>query len=258
MLRSDTILTIYSFNIHVEAAEWDDAAGIWNIKTKDNDNYQSKYFVLCTGFGSKRYIPAIKGLDKFKGICSHTAAWPLKGIAINGKRTGVIGTGSSGIQLIQEIASDVSQLTVFQRSPTIALPMRPQKFDAEAENRNKARYREFYDFRKRTRTGFQFEAVDKEAESDTPEKRKAFFDQLFDKGGGAFAFSYKDIIINKQANDYAYGYWRDRTRTRIDDPRIAEILAPMEAPFGVTCFLIRWFDSLSKLELFYSVRHEAS
>jgi cation diffusion facilitator CzcD-associated flavoprotein CzcO len=86
----------YSFNTFVESADWDDAAGVWNIKTKGGDIYQSKYFVLCTGVASKNCMPAYKGLEKFKCISFHSSVWPEEGIYIKGKRVGVIGTGCLG------------------------------------------------------------------------------------------------------------------------------------------------------------------
>jgi cation diffusion facilitator CzcD-associated flavoprotein CzcO len=88
------------------------------------------------------HMPAFKGLEKFKGISCQTAAWPQEGIDIKAKRVGVIGTGSSDSQLIANIAPDVARLTVFQRSPTYALPMRQQKLDPEIQNRSKATYHE--------------------------------------------------------------------------------------------------------------------
>jgi cation diffusion facilitator CzcD-associated flavoprotein CzcO len=98
-------VSVHSFNTFVESAERDGTAGVWNIKTKGGDLYQCKYLVLCTGCASKHYIPAYRGLDKFKGITSHTAVWPQKGIDIKGKRVGVIGTGASGVQIIQPSAA---------------------------------------------------------------------------------------------------------------------------------------------------------
>ena len=63
---------------------------------------------MCTGFGSAPYVPDLAGLDNFTGICHHTAQWPLDGLALEGKRVGIIGTGASGVQVAQEAAAVAS------------------------------------------------------------------------------------------------------------------------------------------------------
>jgi cation diffusion facilitator CzcD-associated flavoprotein CzcO len=139
------------------------------------------------------------------------------------------------VQIIQEIAPDVSRLTVFQRTPNLAIPMQQKRLDATTQNRSKATYPDFFQHREQTFIGHPFEDNGREAASDTPEKRKEVYDQLYEKGGFEFLLSgYKDFIINPQANDDYYSYWRERTRARISVPRVADILAPIKAPHGMT------------------------
>jgi cation diffusion facilitator CzcD-associated flavoprotein CzcO len=225
------------FNTFVESAEWNDITSVWNIKTEGGDTYSSRYFILCTGFAAKRYIPALKSLETFKGISSHTASWPQDGIDIKDKRVGVIGTGSSGVQIIQEIAPDVSRLIVFQRTPNLALPMQQKKLDSALQNRDKETYQDIFQLRKQTFGGFLYKDNGRETVCETSAKRKEVYDQLFENGGFEFlASGYKDFLVNPQANDYGYSYWRDRTRARIRDPSVAENLAPTKAPHSVDVF----------------------
>ena len=106
-----------------------------------------RYFILCTGFAARSYMPAIKGLEQFEGTCLHTAHWPQEGLPFSGKRVGVIGTGASGVQVIQEASRDAAHLTVFQRTPILALPMRQSKLDEPTQREMKKHYPE--NFRKR-------------------------------------------------------------------------------------------------------------
>jgi cyclohexanone monooxygenase len=62
-----------------------------------------------------------------------------------GKRVGVIGTGASGVQVAQEAAGVAAHLTVFQRTPNLALPMRQRKLDEDTIRRMKEKYPEIYD-----------------------------------------------------------------------------------------------------------------
>jgi cyclohexanone monooxygenase len=107
------------FDTRVVAAEFDTDQSQWVIRASDGGVTRASFFVLCTGFAAKPYIPPIEGLKDFHGICHHTGLWPHDGVDFKGKRVGVIGTGASGVQIIQEIYQEVAELTVFQRTPNL-------------------------------------------------------------------------------------------------------------------------------------------
>jgi cation diffusion facilitator CzcD-associated flavoprotein CzcO len=113
----------------------------------------ARYFVLCTGLGSKPYVPDLPGLGDFAGERHLTALWPQQGLDMAGKRVGVIGTGASGVQVAQEAAGVAAHLTVFQRTPNMALPMRQTKLDEDTIRRMKEKYPEIYDRRTKTFAG---------------------------------------------------------------------------------------------------------
>jgi cation diffusion facilitator CzcD-associated flavoprotein CzcO len=98
--------------------------------------------VLCTGIAAKPYIPPIEGLQDFRGICQHAGLWPQKGVDFKGKRVGVLGTRARGVQVIEEVYQDVAELTVFQRTPNLALPMRQRKLDDGTNQRMKETFSE--------------------------------------------------------------------------------------------------------------------
>jgi len=131
----------------VTSAQFDPGLDQWHIQTDQCTDYRARYFILCTGFAAKAYVPDIEGIDQFKGECHHTALWPQDGLGFTGKRVGVIGTGASGVQVVQEASKDASHLTVFQRTPILALPMRQTKLDEATQGEMKKDYPE--NFRKR-------------------------------------------------------------------------------------------------------------
>ncbi|MBW0103180.1 NAD(P)-binding domain-containing protein [Pseudonocardia sp. KRD-291] len=107
----------------VEAARYHDADGTWRVETGSGDAVIARF--LVTGLGllaAAPYTPDIPGLDTFAGECHHTGRWPHEAVDLEGRRVGVIGTGSTGVQAIPVIAEHAAHLHVFQRSPQFAVP----------------------------------------------------------------------------------------------------------------------------------------
>ncbi|KAJ3839598.1 cyclohexanone monooxygenase [Lentinula raphanica] len=225
-----------SFNSLVVSAHWDDTVDRWTVTLKDGQTFQAQFLSLCTGIGSKSYTPNFKGIDSFKGEMHHTSRWPVN-CDLTGKRVGIIGTGPTAVQIIQEIAPIVTHLTVFQRTPNMALPMRQRKLIPEEEAKVK---RDLYEvsFKRRpqTFTGLQYDIYSKLARDATPEERELTFEEHWERGGFHFWMgTYADLLIDQNVNDEAYAFWRKKVRERIPDPVLQEKLAPMKPPhpFGV-------------------------
>ncbi|OLT41670.1 cyclopentanone 1,2-monooxygenase [Saccharomonospora sp. CUA-673] len=235
-LRRDVAL-----NTRVVGAEFDEERRQWLVRAKNTQTGQSsqvwaRYLVLCTGFGSKPYIPDIPGLESFTGACHHTARWPQEGIDLSGKRVGVIGTGASGVQVIQECAPEVSHLTVFQRTPVLALPMRQRQLDEDTNREMKAEYAQRFAMRGQTFAGFDFDFLDKAVFDVSEQERTATYEKLWETGGFVpWLGTFNDMFFDAEANATFYAFWRDKVRERINDPAVAEKLAPTEPPhpFGV-------------------------
>jgi cation diffusion facilitator CzcD-associated flavoprotein CzcO len=224
------------FNRRVNEAQFDPAHNHWIVRSSDDSVACARYLVLCTGLSAKPYIPDLPGLNDFAGERHHTALWPQQGLDMHGKRVGVIGTGASGVQVAQEAAGVAAHLTVFQRTPNLALPMRQKKLDDNTIRRMKEKYPEMFDRRTKTFAGFDYDALAKSALEVSDDERQATFERLWEIGGFApWIGSFSDILLNEEANRTAYKFWRDKTRVRINDPAVAEILAPTEPlhPFGV-------------------------
>src|SRR5271156_1862197 len=223
------------FNRRVNEAEFDSARNRWIVRSNDGSVASARYFVLCTGFGSKPYVPDLPGLSDFDGERHHTALWPQQGLDMVGKRVGVIGTGASGVQVAQEAAAVAAHLTVFQRTPNLALPMRQKKLDDDTIRRMKEGYPQAYQKRRTSFGGFDYQFLEKAASEVSDEERQATFERIWEIGGLApWVGSFNDLFANEQSNRAAYDFWRKKTRARLKDPALAEILAPVEPihPYG--------------------------
>lgn len=224
------------FNSRVVAAEFDEEKHLWTVRCEDGHEVQAKFLLTCLGFASKAYIPDIPGLKLFGGECHHTARWPQAGVDFEGKHVGVIGTGASGVQVVQEASREASQLTVFQRTPNIALPMQQKYYDKAAYAEWKKEFQEIFRLRDTSGGGLWDVNPEKKAAKSVPEEeRLQRFEEAWNKGGFQFwAGTYSDILSDIDSNRLAYEFWRDQTRQRINDPVTAEKLAPTEPlhPFG--------------------------
>jgi len=224
------------FNTRVEGAEFDLERNQWVVRAQDGSIVRARYLVMCTGFAAKPYTPDLKGLSLFAGAKHHTAWWPQEGLDMAGKRIGVIGTGASGVQVVQEAAAVASQLTVFQRTPILALAMQQCTLDEGTQNEMKRDYPARYVRRRESFGGFDFAASVKSALEVSPEERREVYEAAWAAGGFSFWVStFYDIMMNLEANRTAYDFWREKVQARIDDPALAEKLAPKDPPhpFGV-------------------------
>ncbi|KAK9465237.1 FAD/NAD(P)-binding domain-protein [Lipomyces arxii] len=228
----DKVLNISAdvdYNTTVVEAVWGEKSQTWEITTSDGRRARAQFFLPCIGFSAKRFTPDFRGLDSFKGEVYHSNDWPEEGVELTNKRVAIIGTGSTGVQITQEAGKVAKELTVFQRTPNLALPMQQRRLDLL--DQDKSRYPELFESRNCTFSGFHFNFVDRNTFDDTPEEREQFYQSLFDYGGFKFwVATYRDLFSDKDANDAAYDFWYRQAHKRINDPEVAEILAPRVAP----------------------------
>jgi cation diffusion facilitator CzcD-associated flavoprotein CzcO len=221
-----------NFNTRVTRATFNSTLDHWIIQTDSGDQFRARHFIVCTGLSSKPYTPDFKGLDTFQGECHHTGVWPQQGLGFAGKRVGVIGTGPTGVQIAQEAAKDAAHLTIFQRTPMLAIPMRQRKLDPTTLNELKKDYARQY--RQRDEEFRQIVDIfppEKGTFEVSAQERQAIYEESWAIGGFHFwGNMLNDVLADLAANREAYNFWRDQTRARIDDPAIALKLAPTEPP----------------------------
>lgn len=170
------------------------------------------------------------------GTFLHPSYWPHEEPDIKGKKVAVVGTGSTGIQIAQELSKVASQLTVFQRTPNLSMPMGQVDYEPPEQAIPKEKYPDLYNGRTESFAGFDFNFLPRSTFDDDEEKRKQTYEELWNVGNFSFWLAtYYDMLFTKEANKEAYNFWRDKTRAKIHDPKVAEIVAPMEQPYAFGC-----------------------
>ena len=224
------------YSTKVVAADFDGAANKWNVSCNTGAKFKVSFLLAGIGFAAKRYVPDWKGLDEYQGEMYHSSFWPKEGVDVHGKRVAVVGTGATGVQIIQEWAEDAGHLTVFQRTPNQALPMNQASISPEAQDIDKLKYDQYFKHRLTTDAGFMYTSIkDKKLSDLSDQDREAFFEATWNAGGFRFlAASYADVAMDPQANRLAYDFWARKVRERVHDPRKRDLLAPLEPvhPFG--------------------------
>ena len=129
-----------SFNTEVVGMTFDEDAGEWLVETWAGECFVAPFVVAASGILSVPLEPEIPGMDTFAGPSLYTSCWPKEGVDLTGKRVGVIGTGSTGVQLIPVVARQAGHLSVFQRSPAYTLPWQVRPFEPGELDEMKSRY----------------------------------------------------------------------------------------------------------------------
>ncbi|MFZ5780135.1 MAG: flavin-containing monooxygenase [Pseudomonadota bacterium] len=220
----------YQFNTKVTAARFDDASGSWRVTTDKGWTVTAKYLVTGLGLLSATNKPGFKGLDSFKGEQYHTGAWPAEGVDLKGKRVGIIGTGSSGVQAIVALAPEVRQLTVFQRTAQYVVPIANWPEAEDQIRQYKSRYDAIWDQVRRSAVAFGFAESSVPAMSVSTEERERVFEQAWKRGGGfRFMFeTFSDIATSKEANDAAADFIKRKIVQIVKDPETARKLTPTD------------------------------
>jgi len=202
-LRKDSI-----FNTYVNSVVWHNDDSRWMIRTRDGRTFSARYFLPNTGFAAKRHIPDYKNLESFAGTWIHPSYWPKEEPDLKGKRIAVIGTGSTGVQMIQELAPIASEFTLFQRTPNLALPMGQVEYQGKEQGTSKDNYPSLYAGRKESFGGFDFSFLPmKTFDVDTEERQKTY-QALWDHGDFHFWLAtYYDMLFSDEANTEAYNFW---------------------------------------------------
>ncbi len=109
-----------TFGSAVERAEYE--TGLWRIETSGGESLRCKVLIAATGPLHHKNDPDIEGLEDFRGACFHSADWD-EDIALEGKRIGVIGNGSTGVQMMTPLSKVAAKVTMFQRTAQWIYPL---------------------------------------------------------------------------------------------------------------------------------------
>ena len=222
-----------TFNTRVDSATWDDASNRWNLKTDTGETLNTQFIITALGPLSAPVVPPFKGHESFKGRLVHTARWPREGIDLKGKRVGVIGTGATGIQVIQTTAPEVAHMTVFQRTANYAVPMSNPRYDDADRAAMRARYPQTREAIWTTFVGFDEQSQSRPYFDLSPTERRETLERLWADGSlKIWVAGFMEIFSDAAASEEISSFVREKIRARIHDPKIAEKLVPRDHGFG--------------------------
>lgn len=221
------------FDTRVSSAHYDENGKNWLLQTESGSSYTARFLVTAIGPLSAPQMPNIPGVDAFEGEAYHTGRWPHHRVNFEGKRVAVIGTGSSGVQVIQEIAKTAKQLCVFQRSPNWCAPLKNKPISEEKQRSIKSRFPEIFDRCKDTVSCFLYESDPRKTYDVSDEERQAFFEDMYSRPGFAkWIGGFRDSLMNEKANAALSEFMAAKIRARLNDPSLAEKLIPKDHGYG--------------------------
>ncbi|MEO9254677.1 MAG: NAD(P)/FAD-dependent oxidoreductase, partial [Tepidiformaceae bacterium] len=190
-----------------------------------------------------------KGIESFEKDWYHTGYWPHEGVDFTGKRVGVIGTGSSGIQSIPIIAQQAEHLTVFQRTANFSVPAHNGPLDADYQREMKEKYTDVRRVALNSGAGILPKTIpDKSALEVDADELRATYEARWARGGFGLGSAFTDIGLNLQANATAAEFVRSKIRETVKDPAVAELLCPRDYPFATKrlCVDTNYFDTFNR------------
>ena len=219
-------------NRRVSAARYHEADNCWIIDTDCGERYTAQFLITAVGCLSAANVPDIPGLQSFAGRWYHTGQWPHEGVDFHGKRVGMIGTGSTGIQCAPVIASEAAHLTVFQRTANYSMPANNGPLSESFKQYVREHADDIRKVMHSTPNAHPFRICDRSAFDVTPAEREAIYEEAWQKGGLQFRATFRDLLTSQSANDTAAEFIKTKIRQIVRDPRKAAILSDIDHPFA--------------------------
>jgi cation diffusion facilitator CzcD-associated flavoprotein CzcO len=217
----------------VTSAAYEEGSGTWHVVTADGSEVTARFVVAATGVLSVPYVPDVPGLSSFEGEAHHTGLWPSEPVDFAGKRVAVVGTSSSGVQVVPVIADQVESLTVYQRTPNWCTPLNNRPITPEEQAELRAGFEQLREVLNTSVHGFHHPAHDRAAVDDPSEVRHQFFEKMWNSPGFTkLTSNYTDLLSNPEANAEWCAFIGDKIRAIVNDPETAQRLIPTDHRFG--------------------------
>src|SRR3990167_8445396 len=221
------------FETRVTATVFDEPSATWRVTTDRGETVSARFCVMATGCLSLPNEPDFPGLESFKGPTYHTGKWPHEGVDFTGQQVAVIGTGSSAIQSMPQIAAQAAHLYAFQRTPNYSVPAHNGPIDPAVVADWKANRAEYRQRERMSAIGIlAIEATERLALETPPEERRKIFEEKWAQGGFAIGGAFADTGVNLEANATAAAFVAGKIAGIVKDPKVAELLTPKDYPFG--------------------------
>lgn len=236
------------FRTRVTRAVYDEAAARWQVETDRGDRVSARFLITAVGCLSAARVPGFPGVETFAGESYHTGRWPHEEVDFAGKRVAVIGTGSSGIQIIPVIAERAARVTVFQRTPNFTIPAWNRPLPPEEAQRVKDDYDEIRRSMRASLFGIAAAFNPDSALEASERERREELEKRWAYGGPAFLGVFGDVAVDARANEIVAEFVREKIRETVDDPRVAETLSPRDHPIGTKrpCFDTDYYATFNR------------
>lgn len=217
----------------VTGARWDEGTATWVVDLEPGEPVRARFLVAATGVLSVPYVPDVPGRERFRGLQLHTGRWPTSPVDLAGRHVAVVGTGSSGVQLVPAIVDEVATLTVYQRSPGWCTPLNNAPITPDEQARLRTDFERIRERLAASVHGFLHEPPGRSAADDTPEERRAFFEKLWESPGFAkLTSSYPELLFDEAVNREWCDLIAEKVRAIVADLATAERLIPTDHRFG--------------------------
>ena len=228
-------------NATVTAARWDEASGRWVVTVDgaaERETVTAKWLVLAVGALSRPQLPDYDGLDDFAGLQLVAGDWPETEPDLAGKRIAVMGTGSSGVQVIPPLAQIAERLTVLVRTPSYVVPARNHQVSAAEYQELLAGGAERRERNRNAPLGVHFPSYGPSAKAASADEREAAFQSAWDAGGSAILSTFDDLLVDVESNELLAEWLRAKARGIVRDPAIAATLTSQTYPVGARRIVI--------------------
>jgi cyclohexanone monooxygenase len=223
----------FTFDARVGSVTYDSGTERWTVRTTGGLVVTATYVITAVGALSAANVPRYPGAETFAGDQLSTANWPHDPVSFAGRRVGLIGTGSSGVQVLPQIAREAAHVTVFQRTPQFVTPARSEPLDPQLAVMWKTNYREIRRRTKNTPGGIPMPDPHQSALELSAEERIAVCEEAWRRGGIWFlGGTFSDVVENLESNTVVADFVRSKIDELIDDPETAEKLKPTTYPWG--------------------------
>jgi cation diffusion facilitator CzcD-associated flavoprotein CzcO len=237
------------FGRRVESAEYDAASASWTVTTTGGEQWRTRFLVSATGVLSVPFFPDVPGRERFRGEQHHTGLWPDAGVDFAGKRVAIVGTGSSGVQLVPVVAEHAASLTVYQRTANWCTPLNNAPITAEEQAWLRAEFESIREVLNTSPAGFLHEPHDRATFDDDPEARRAFYETMWSsRGFSKLTSNYTDLLFDEDANAHWCQFVAEKIRGIVRDPDIADTLIPKDHRYGEhrPPFVTRYFETYNQ------------
>ena len=242
------------FNTRVVGIDYQAADNVWRLTTEQGERFEAQFCIMATGCLSVPNKPELPGAGSFTGLELHTGLWPKEPVDLTGKRVGIIGTGSSGVQAIPELAKQADHLYVFQRTPVYTVPANRKAMRAAVQQEFKDNYREIRERQQNNAGGVSNFRPFKSANTHTPRTRRdpRTPGERSARGGNNIKdltpeerrtriverglnelLGFRDVYTDPEANEIANELFREAVGHLVHDPDVAEQLRPKD--YGLGC-----------------------